>query len=151
VTPHLGVPYAVGGGVQAVGSSLLASGGTVLTVAGGVGTGGVAVAPGIGAVLPTMALDAAVGVLVTNRAIAHVAAYHGYDVADPQERLFGLDVLSLRLAEDSRREAAYRELTGVAEASLVGRPGSSLPPRRARCPPHWRCGWPKNASLRWCR
>ncbi|MEJ2870645.1 EcsC family protein [Actinomycetospora sp. OC33-EN08] len=110
VTPDLGVPYAIGGAVQGAGSSLVTSSGTVLAA----GTGGVAAAPGLGAVLAVLGVDAALGVLVSTRAVAHVAAYHGYDVADPDERLFALGVLSLGLAEDSRRAAAYRELAGVA-------------------------------------
>lgn len=114
VMPNLGVSYAVGGAVQSVGSSVLTSGGTVLTVAGAVGTAGLAAAPGIGALLAAITLDAACSVLVSTRAVAHVAAYHGFDVADPQERLFALGVLSLGLAEDTRRAAAYRELTGIA-------------------------------------
>lgn len=114
VMPNLGVSYAVGGAVQSAGSSVLTSSGTVLTVAGAVGTAGLAAAPGVGALLAAIALDAACSVLVSTRAVAHVAAYHGYDVADPQERLFALGVLSLGLAEDTRRAAAYRELTGIA-------------------------------------
>jgi hypothetical protein len=112
--PDLRTRYAVGGAVQGVGSSLLASGGTIVTVADGVGTAGVAVAPGLGAVLTTMVLDAAVGVLVSQRAVARVAAFHGYDVSAPDERLIALGVLSFGLAEDNRRAAAYRELNGIA-------------------------------------
>lgn len=114
VMPRLGTRYAIGGVVEGVGSSLLVSSGTILTVVGGVGTAGVAVAPGVGAVLATMMVDAAVGVLLSNRAVAEVAAFHGYDVSEPDERLFALGVLSLGLAEDSRRAAAYRELHGIA-------------------------------------
>ena len=114
VTPRLGLRYAVGSGAQSVVSTLLVSGETAVTVAGAAGTGGIVVVPGIGVVLATMVLDSAVGVLVADRAVARVAAYHGYDVADPGERLFALGVLTLGLADDSRRAVAYRELTGVA-------------------------------------
>ena len=106
--------YAVGGAVQGVASGVVVSGGTVLTVVGAVGTGGVAALPGVGAVAATIALDAAVGVLVSTRAVAHVAAHHGYDVREPRERLFALGVLSLGLADDTRRAAAYRELAALA-------------------------------------
>lgn len=125
VAPPLGRRYAVGAAVQSAASSLLISGETAATVAGAASTAGAVVVPGIGVVLVTMALDAAVGVLVGDRAVAHVAAYHGYDVADPGERLFALGVLSLGLAEDSRRAAAYRELTGVARG-LVRRQAWAL-------------------------
>jgi TolB-like protein len=113
-TPRLGVRYAATGAVQSVASTLLVSGETAATVAGAAGTAGLVVVPGIGAVLATLALDAAVGVLMGDRAVAQVAAYHGYDVDDPGERLFALGVLALGLAEDSRRVVAYRELTGIA-------------------------------------
>ena len=112
--PRLDVQYALGGAVQGVASGVVVSGGTVLTVVGAVGSAGVAALPGVGAVAATIALDAAVGVLVSTRAVAHVAAHHGYDVREPRERLFALGVLSLGLAEDTRRAAAYRELTALA-------------------------------------
>ncbi|MFC5063058.1 EcsC family protein [Actinomycetospora atypica] len=112
--PRLDVQYAVGGAVQGVASGVVVSGGTVLTVVGAVGTAGIVALPGVGAVAATIVLDAAVGVLVSTRAVAHVAAYHGYDVREPRERLFALGVLSLGLADDTRRAAAYREITALA-------------------------------------
>lgn len=112
--PRLALQYAVGGAVQGVASGVVVSGGTVLTVVGALGTVGLAALPGLGAVASAIVLDAAVGVLVSNRAVAHVAAYHGYDVRDPRERLFALGVLSLGLADDTRRAAAYREVTALA-------------------------------------
>jgi EcsC family protein len=114
VHPRLDLQYAVGGAVQGVASGVVVSGGTVLTLVGAVGTAGIAALPGLGAVASAIVLDAAVGVLVSTRAVAHVAAYHGYDVREPRERLFALGVLSLGLADDSRRAAAYREVTALA-------------------------------------
>lgn len=116
-TPRLDVPYAVGGAAATVGTGLLTSAAAAVTVSAGAATSGVAVAPGLGAVALALALDATVGVLVSQRAVAHVAAYHGYDVTDPQERLFALGVLSLGLAQDSRRAAAYQELDGIARSA----------------------------------
>jgi hypothetical protein len=46
-----------------------------------------------------MAGDAVAVVLMgTNRAVAHVAAYYGYDVDKPDERLFALAVLGMGTA-----------------------------------------------------
>ena len=122
VIPRLGGPYAVAGGIQAVGSSLLASSGTVLTVAGGVGTAGVAVAPGVGAVLMTMALDAALGVLVSTRAIAQPDADERGEIADAVE--------SLRVYVDDTEQWGRRaHEVGVRKPTVATPPAPGRPDR----------------------
>ena len=63
-----------------------------------------------------MAADAAATIVASNRAVAHVAAYYGYDIDDPGERVFALGALSMGLAEDAGKLAAYRELNKIVQA-----------------------------------
>jgi hypothetical protein len=63
-----------------------------------------------------MAADAAAVLLASHRAIAHVAAYYGYDVDDPQERLFAFGVLGVGTAGQAGKAAAYVELNKVVQA-----------------------------------
>lgn len=63
-----------------------------------------------------MAADAAASIVTSNRAVAHVAAYYGFDVDDPAERVFALGVLSMGLAEDAGKLVAYRELNKIVQA-----------------------------------
>ena len=116
VKPRLDLAYIAGSAIQGAGTGFLASGATILAAGGTVGSGGVAAAPGVGAVVSAMAADAAAGVVTSNRAVAHVAAYYGYDVDEPGERIFALGVLSLGLAEEAGKLAAYRELNKIVQA-----------------------------------
>ncbi|MDD7939333.1 EcsC family protein [Actinomycetospora lutea] len=94
----------------------MASGGTILAAGGAVGSGGVAAAPGVGTVVGAMAADAAASIVTSNRAVAHIAAYYGYDIDDPAERIYALGVLNMGLAEDAGKIVAYRELNNVVQA-----------------------------------
>ena len=116
VKPRLDLAYITGSALQGAGTGLLASGGTMIAAGGAVGTGGVAAAPGVGAVVSAMAADAAAGIVTSNRAVGHVAAYYGYDIDDPAERVFALGVLSMGLAEDASKLVAYRELNKIVQA-----------------------------------
>lgn len=116
VKPRLDLAYIAGSAAQGAGTGLLASGGTMLAAGGGVGTGGAAAAPGVAAVVGAMAADAAATIVASNRAVAHVAAYYGYDIDDPGERVFALGALSMGLAEDAGKLAAYRELNKIVQA-----------------------------------
>lgn len=116
VKPRLDLAYIAASAVQGAGTGLLASGGTILAAGGAVGTGGVAAAPGISAVLGAIAADTAAGILASNRAVAHVAAYYGYDLDEPAERVFALGVLSVGLADDATKFVAYRELNNIVQA-----------------------------------
>jgi hypothetical protein len=62
-----------------------------------------------------MAADAATVLLAANRAVAHIAAYYGYDVDAPGERLFALGVLSMGTASETGKAAAYIELNKVVQ------------------------------------
>jgi hypothetical protein len=114
--PRLDLAYITGSAAQGAGTGLLASGGTIIAAGGAVGAGGVGVAPGAATIVGAMAADAAATIVASNRAVAHVAAYYGYDVDEPSERMFALGALSMGLAEDAGKLAAYRELNKIVQA-----------------------------------
>lgn len=116
VKPRLDLAYIAGSAAQGAGTGFLASGGTILAAGGAVGTGGVAAAPGAGAVVSAIAIDAAAGIITANRAVAHVAAYYGYDLDDPAERVLALGVLSMGLAGDAGKLVAYQQFNGIVQA-----------------------------------
>ncbi|WP_433803400.1 EcsC family protein [Actinomycetospora sp. CA-084318] len=116
VKPRLDLAYIAGSAAQGAGTGFLASGGTMIAAGGAVGTGGVAAAPGAGAVVSAMAIDAAAGIITANRAVAHVAAYYGYDLDDPAERVLALGVLSMGLASDAGKLVAYQQFNGIVQA-----------------------------------
>lgn len=115
VKPRLDIAYIAGSAAQGAGTGFLASGATTLAAVGAVGTGGVAAAPGVGVVVSAMAADAAANIVATNRAVAHIAAYYGYDVDDPAERIYALGVMNLGLAGDAGKLVAYRELNNIVQ------------------------------------
>jgi hypothetical protein len=69
----------------------------------------------VGVVAGAMAADAAANIVATNRAVAHIAAYYGYDVDDPAERIYALGVMNLGLAGDAGKLVAYRELNNIVQ------------------------------------
>lgn len=115
VKPRLDLAYIAGSAAQGAGTGFLASGATTLATVGAVGSGGVAAAPGLGVVAGAMATDAAANIIATNRAVAHIAAYYGYDIDDPAERIYALGVMNLGLAGDAGKLVAYRELNNIVQ------------------------------------
>ncbi len=116
VKPNLSLAYTSAATVEGAaagfavsGGEIVAGGGTVL----GAGAGG---APGVGMVIGVMAADAAAVLVAANRAVAHVAAYYGYDLRKPEERLFALAVLSMGTATETGKAAAYIELNKLVQA-----------------------------------
>ena len=63
-----------------------------------------------------MAVDAAAVLVASMRAIAHTAAYYGYDTGLPEEQMFAASVFSFGLAEQAGKSAAYIELNKVVQA-----------------------------------
>lgn len=114
VKPRLDLAYIGASAVQGAGTGFMASGGAMLA-AGGAAAGGVGAAPGVGTVVAAMATDVAGNIVGSNRAVAHVAAYYGYDIDDPAERLYALGVLSMGLAGDAGKLVAYRELNNLVQ------------------------------------
>ena len=66
-------------------------------------------------IVGVMAADAAAVLVAANRAVAHTAAYYGYDLDHPDERLFALAVLSMGTAAETGKAAAYIELNKLVQ------------------------------------
>lgn len=115
IKPNLALSYTSAATVEGAAAGFAISGGEIVAAGGtvlGAGAGG---APGIGTVLGVMAADAAAVLLVANRAVAHTAAYYGYDIDQPDERVFALGVLSMGTASETGKSAAYIELNKLVQ------------------------------------
>jgi hypothetical protein len=108
VKPRLDIAYITASTVQGAAAGLAVSGGQAL----GVVSGG---APGAGVVVGAMAADAAAVLVASQRAVAHVAAYYGYDLTRPEEQMFALGVLNLGTSSDMTKAAAYLELNKLVQ------------------------------------
>jgi hypothetical protein len=108
VKPHLDIAYMTASTVQGAAAGLAVSGGELL----GLASGG---APGAGVVIGAMAADAAAVLVASQRAVAHVAAYYGYDLTRPEEQMFALGVLNLGTSSDVTKAAAYLELNKLVQ------------------------------------
>jgi hypothetical protein len=115
VKPKLGLAYTAGATAEGAVAGLAVSGGELLATAGGVFGVGAGSAPGAATVIGAMAGDAVAVLLGTNRAIAHIAAYYGYDVDKPDERLFALAVLGMGTATAAGKAAAYAEINKLVQ------------------------------------
>jgi hypothetical protein len=122
VLPHLDLPYMLAGATSGATAGFMISGGELMALIGAAGGGsigvapgaGVGAAPGVGTVVTAMAGDAAATALASLRLVYHTAAYYGYDVTRPEERLRALAVLNAASARDQlTKQAAYRELNKV--------------------------------------
>jgi len=114
VMPRLDLAYIVSSTLEGAVAGLVVSGGQLLA-AGGVLGAGAGAAPGAGAVVGAMAADAAAVLFASHRVVAHIAAYYGYDVEDPQEQLFALGVLGVGTAAGAGKAAAYVELNKLVQ------------------------------------
>jgi hypothetical protein len=131
VKPSIGIGYMAAGaatgaaaGVAVTSGEILALvGGTAGGAAGGVVGGGVGAAPGAGAgatpgaamVVGAMAADTAAVLFGSAREVFHIAAYYGYDVDRPEERLRALGVLNYATASSqAAKNRAYNELQKLA-------------------------------------
>ena len=130
VKPSFGTAYMAAGaatgaaaGVAVSGAQILALVGAAGGAAGGAVAGGVGAAPGAGAgaapgaalVLGAMAVDTGAVLFGTAREIFHTAAYYGYDVDRPEERLRALGVLNYTTAgSQAAKNRAYNELQKLA-------------------------------------
>ncbi|MEV4055981.1 EcsC family protein [Amycolatopsis sp. NPDC049688] len=108
--PRLGLSYTAVSAVEGAGAGLAVSGGELLTTAGGIFGAGAGAAPGAGTVAAAIAVDTVFVLGAMTRAIAHTAAYYGYDTELPQERVFALGVLSFGMAQQTGKSVAYVQL-----------------------------------------
>jgi EcsC protein family len=116
VRPNLSLAYTATATVEGAAVGFLVSGGEIVAAGGTLLGAGAAGAPGIGTVLGAMAGDAAAVLFGANRAVAHIAAYYGYDLENPDERLFALAVLSMGTAAETGKAAAYIEINKLVQA-----------------------------------
>ncbi|MBJ7469836.1 MAG: EcsC family protein [Solirubrobacteraceae bacterium] len=129
--PSIGIGYMAAGAATgaaagvAVTSGEIAAlvGGTAGGAAGGAGGGGIGAAPGAGAgaapgaavVVGAIAADTAAVLFGSAREVFHIAAYYGYDVNRPEERLRALGVLNYATAStQAAKNRAYNELQKLA-------------------------------------
>lgn len=123
VKPRLDLAYIAASSIEGAGAGFAVSGGQLLAAGGAVAGAGAGAAPGAGTVVAAMAVDAAAVLVAGHRAVAHIGAYYGYDVDEPEERLFALGVLGVGTAVDTTAKyAAYAELHRLVHA-LASRQG----------------------------
>lgn len=115
VKPNLALAYTATATVEGAAAGFVVSGGEIVAAGGAIAGAGVAAAPGVGTIVGVMAADAAAVLIAANRAVAHTAAYYGYDLDDPEERLFALAVLSVGTAAEAGKAAAYVELNKLVQ------------------------------------
>ncbi|MDF8263734.1 EcsC family protein [Luteipulveratus flavus] len=84
--------------------------------AGTVASGGLATAPAAAVVVTAISADAAAVLGGTSRLIAQTAAYYGYDVDRPEERIYALGVMGYCMSGQGAKNAAYVELTKLSQA-----------------------------------
>lgn len=111
----LDLSYSVVAGLSGAGSAAAVTGAQLLATVGSVASAGAAAAPGAGVVASAIAGDAALTLTALQRGLAHVAAYYGYDVRRPEERLYALQVLSASIAEGGAKAAAYGQLSRLTQ------------------------------------
>jgi EcsC protein family len=115
VKPNLALAYTATATVEGAAAGFMISGGEIVATGGSVAGAGAGAAPGIGMIVGVMAADAAAVLVAANRAVAHTAAYYGYDLDHPDERLFALAVLSMGTAAETAKAAAYIEINKLVQ------------------------------------
>lgn len=115
VMPRLDLGYTVFAGVQGGVTGFLTGTG-VTAAAGGTGGAGLGSLPGIAVLVATLTGDTLLTVASCTRAVAHVAAYHGYDVTKRSEQIIALAVLAVGLSSDDDAPGAYQEVTELITA-----------------------------------
>lgn len=115
VKPHLGLSYTTAATVEGAVAGFAVSGGEIVAAGGTVLGAGAGAAPGVGTIVGVMAADAAAVLVAANRAVAHTAAYYGYDLKRPEEQVFALAVLSMGTATQTGKAAAYIELNKLVQ------------------------------------
>jgi EcsC protein family len=115
VKPRLELHYTLASTVEGAGAGLAVSGGEFFAVGETAVSAGVGAAPGAGTVIGIMAADAVAVLVAATRAVAHTAAYYGYDTELADERLYALGVLNFGLAEQAGKTAAYIELNKIVQ------------------------------------
>ncbi len=120
-TPALGSRYALALAGEGALAGAAAGGGLALTAAGGAAGAGVGAVPGAATTVGLLSADIAAVLAGSTRAVAHTAAYHGYDARDPWERAFLLGVLGAAVAGDQATKlSALAELRRLSAVLALG-------------------------------
>lgn len=124
--PRLDIGYIAASALGGAGTGLAVSGGQLVAAGGAVASAGIAAAPSMATVVGAMAVDAAAVLFASHRVVAHVAAYYGYDVEAPSERLIALGVLGVGTANRRAKTAAYVELNRLVQGIACRQPWQEL-------------------------
>lgn len=110
--PRLDLAYPLVAGLQGGTTSLLLTSGASAAAGGSslVGLGGL---PGVAVVVASLTGDALITVASCTRAVAHVAAYYGYDVTKRSEQVLALAILAVGLSSDADAPGAYGEVASL--------------------------------------
>lgn len=114
--PRLDLRYVLASMGEGAAAGAGMTGGAVLAAGGGVFGIGAGAAPGIGVLVGVTAADAVAVLAASSRVSAEIAAYYGYDVELPHERLRAAGVLGVGLASQAGKAAAYQELNKLVQA-----------------------------------
>jgi len=116
VKPRVDLRYALAAAGEGAAAGVGMTGGAALAAAGGAAGAGAGAAPGIGVLVSVTAADAVAVLAASSRVTAEIAAYYGYDVELPHERVRAAGVLGVGLASQGGKTAAYQELNKLVQA-----------------------------------
>ncbi len=113
VKPRLDLGYTLAATAEGAAAGAALTGGTALAAV-GLAPGGAGSAPGVGTIVGVMAADTAAMMAACQRAIAHTAAYYGYDTSLPGESVIAAEVMGFALAGTSTaKNGVYQQLNKV--------------------------------------
>jgi hypothetical protein len=122
VKPRLDVRYILTSMGEGAAAGAAMTGGLALAARGARGARdgvlgiGARAAPGIIVLVGVTAADTVAVLAASSRLTAEIAAYYGYDVELPQERVRAAGVLGVGLASQAGKAAAYQELNKLVQA-----------------------------------
>ncbi len=116
VKPRVDLRYTLASMGEGALAGAAMSGGYVVAAGGAVAGAGAGAAPGVGILVATTAADAVAVLAASSRVSAEIAAYYGYDVEVPHERVYAAGVLNVGLASQAGKVAAYQELNKLVQA-----------------------------------
>lgn len=121
VIPGLRWRYSLAAGVEGAGAGIVITGGELVATVGTVFSAGAAAAPGAGSVIGAIAFDAVSVLAASARAVAHTAAYYGYDVRLPEEESFALTIINWSSAtSEGAKYAAFEQLSRITQQLARG-------------------------------
>ncbi|WP_460887953.1 EcsC family protein [Promicromonospora xylanilytica] len=118
---NLDLGYAGFASATGAGTAAVLTGGTITA------STGAAAAPGTLAVVGAIAADAAAVLVITSRAVGHIALSYGYDPEDPAEKLIIRAVINVGAATTATtRIAALQDLSRLTQLLYRGAPWAKL-------------------------